>query len=81
MSAMRRGLTPQVLATRSLHRLCTFMLHTGGEETIGWRVRDVGPAFALEPLLGETVEEAAAVVAPRELHVRVVVEPGQEGRV
>ena len=57
------------------------MLHTGGEETIGWRVRDVVPAFALEPLLGETVEEAAAVVAPRELHVRVVVEPGQEGRV
>ena len=28
MSAIRRGLTPQVLATKSLHRLCTFMEHT-----------------------------------------------------
>ena len=42
-------------------------------------MRDVIPAFALEPLLGEAVEEAAAVVAPRELHVGVVVESGQEG--
>ena len=28
MSAIRRGLTPQVLATKSLHRLCTFIEHT-----------------------------------------------------
>ena len=28
MSAMRRGLTPQVFATNSLHLLCTFIEHT-----------------------------------------------------
>ena len=28
MSAIRRGLTPQVFATNSLHLLCTFIEHT-----------------------------------------------------
>ena len=92
MSAIRRGLTPQVFATNSLHLLCTFIEHTETmfiknnetmfiehTETIycGLERRDRS-TFALKALLCQAVEEGATVVAPSELHVVVDFEPGKD---
>ena len=92
MSAMRRGLTPQVFATNSLHLLCTFIEHTETmfikttkqcsssklkQLTVAWK-GEGGSTFALKALLCQAVEEGATVVAPSELHVVVDFEPGKD---
>ena len=77
---------PQRLGTDSVHFLCTFMSQAGGAQLVRrWTPKDsdycelelqLQPTLALHPLVGEAVQDGAALVAHGAARLVVVLHPG-----